>query len=948
MGSKGSAQTTSNTTTAPDSNAYQAYLSLLNRANTVGSTAYTPYTGDLTAGINDQQTQGISGINAAANYASPFVSSAANDINQAGQPLSAADIQKYQDPYTQQVVNATQAQFADQNQQQLQQVRGNAASLGALGGDREAIAEAETTKQQNLAQNPVIAGLYSQGYNNAVNTAAGQQQVGLQAGAGLGNLGIAGQNAALTGANAQVGAGTLQQQTQQAQLNALYAQYQQQQAFPYQQIGWEAGIDTGVGSQLGGTSNGVTTGPAPNSTNAILGGGLALAGLAAAPFTGGASLAATTAGVKAMSARGGRIPYAGGGQVMSSPYGDASFIPQIQITHGQGAPRANAPSLPQQQATKVPDVSGLGSIFKSNGSQPTNIVPGALSNTVPADLSGYSNPGSLGGLYARGGGINVPRFANGGAPDVSDSSSPNWYVTRGFQDITGLDPGEDHPDNSDLAAGIGTRFQNPVMGVNVPTPMARPAGLGAVAPAVAPTDETAAPYPPARVPARIDDQGSTQDDALAYDTPRGAASRNALSGIGGNPPAIPLAAPTDGSGRDTGGFGGLLSGLVSGIGNANLSQYSVPLISAGLSMMASRSPYLAEAIGEGGLQGLQTYGAQKKTEHDQALEQRKLDTELARMKEAADHAQAQLKETSRHNLATENKLPENYEMDPDGNGYHFIKGSPADPAVIQSQASAKRLPGMSDEALGTMADAYMVGNTAVIAQLSRGTAGPDNLNRFWNTVEQRLKEQGLSGRDLAAAKANFGAQSAAAITAARREANVSASVEEAKLTFPLALEASQAVPRTEFVPWNELVQKVQKGTSSPALAKFYTATQGVITAYAQAMARTGVATVDGRHAAEALLRTADGPEAYAAVIGQMTREMKAAETAPEIVRKNVLSRISGRPATETTAAPAAPAPAAASGAAAIPPPDQREVGKVYVTPRGPATWNGGGWHLVAQ
>ena len=62
--------------------------------------------------------------------------------NQSAQDITGADIARYQSPYTQQVVDATQAQFNNQNAQQQSQLLGNAAAQNALGGDRAAVAQA--------------------------------------------------------------------------------------------------------------------------------------------------------------------------------------------------------------------------------------------------------------------------------------------------------------------------------------------------------------------------------------------------------------------------------------------------------------------------------------------------------------------------------------------------------------------------------------------------------------------------------------------------------------------------------------------------------------------------------------------------------------------------------------------------------------------------------------
>lgn len=287
MGTKGSATTT--TATQPNPQAMAQYETLLSQAQNVANTPYQAYGGEGVAGVNPEQYSGISGINSYANAAQPAIQTAEGMATAAASPITAAQIQNYENPYTQQVVDSTQAQFNNENAQQNQGVISNAAAQGALGGNRVGVAEANLANQQQLAQAPVIAGLESSGYTQGVNTALTEQQALASGAYSLGNLGVSGQNAGLTGANAQVGAGSLEQQTQQAQDTYNYQQYLNQLAFPYQQLGWESGIDTGVGSQMGGTSQ--TTAPPPNQLAQYLGLGVAGAGMFAAP-AGGTSAAA--------------------------------------------------------------------------------------------------------------------------------------------------------------------------------------------------------------------------------------------------------------------------------------------------------------------------------------------------------------------------------------------------------------------------------------------------------------------------------------------------------------------------------------------------------------------------------------------------------------------------------------------------------------------------------
>ena len=70
---KGSNTTTSSTSTRADPQADAAYRDILARAQGVASTPYQAYTGELTADVNSQQNAGISGINAAAGYANPYI-----------------------------------------------------------------------------------------------------------------------------------------------------------------------------------------------------------------------------------------------------------------------------------------------------------------------------------------------------------------------------------------------------------------------------------------------------------------------------------------------------------------------------------------------------------------------------------------------------------------------------------------------------------------------------------------------------------------------------------------------------------------------------------------------------------------------------------------------------------------------------------------------------------
>jgi hypothetical protein len=280
--SGGGGTSTTTTNNSPPPQVLANYQNVTAQANNVASQPYPTYNGQLVAGFNPQQETAFNNVNNAAFAANPFINQGSQDSTNATSMLSpgqfGSTIQSYQDPYTQQVVNATQNEFNNQNAQQQQQVQGNAASQGALGGDREAVAQGITAGQEQLAQAPVIANLNNQGFQTATNAAESNAWLNSQGAGVQGQLGAEAQNTGLAGANAQLGVGTAEQQLAQEQLNVPYEQFQAAEAFPYQSTGFESNIDLGLGSASGGS--GSTSVPGPSALSQVAGLATAGAGIA--------------------------------------------------------------------------------------------------------------------------------------------------------------------------------------------------------------------------------------------------------------------------------------------------------------------------------------------------------------------------------------------------------------------------------------------------------------------------------------------------------------------------------------------------------------------------------------------------------------------------------------------------------------------------------------------
>lgn len=244
------------------------YNAVNKRAEDVAGRPFQQYSTDpsaFVAQLNQQQQAGIGNINQMAGAAQPAYQAAMAGTSRTAQGFSPEGyqqgVQGYMNPYLQNAMGATAAQMQNINQQQQAALRGSAIGQGAFGGNRSDIAQAALMGQQNLASGQTLAQMANQGYQNA---AQNYMQGLAQSGAlynQLGALGAGAQTAGLQGAQAQLGAGTLGQQTEQAGKTALYNQFLQQQAYPFQIAQFLANIAMGTGALSGSTTT--TTQPMP-------------------------------------------------------------------------------------------------------------------------------------------------------------------------------------------------------------------------------------------------------------------------------------------------------------------------------------------------------------------------------------------------------------------------------------------------------------------------------------------------------------------------------------------------------------------------------------------------------------------------------------------------------------------------------------------------------------
>ncbi len=239
----GGDKTTSTSTVDPATQA--RYDDLYNRAKGVAGQPFTPYTGARVAGFNPDQ---LAGFDATRNMFGRSLSyDPTGQLNNLAQgPL---DIQQFQNPYTDQVINNTLSDLNDARQMQIQSDQDAAIGRGAFGGSRSALLESETNKKFADVAGRTAGDLRQRNFNNAANLAMGDRNF---------RAGIFGNQLAdqYRGLGLLSDIGRQQQGLGQAGLDANYGEFTRALNYGPQQIGL---LSDAVFGGTPGTTDSTTT-----------------------------------------------------------------------------------------------------------------------------------------------------------------------------------------------------------------------------------------------------------------------------------------------------------------------------------------------------------------------------------------------------------------------------------------------------------------------------------------------------------------------------------------------------------------------------------------------------------------------------------------------------------------------------------------------------------------
>jgi len=203
------------TTTAP---AY--YTDYLTNLSKIGTAATQRPAGEMVAGYDPLQTQGYGALSAASTAYQPGLQSAEQTANLAAQGMTPELIQRFMNPYTQNVVNEMARQSQIALQKNLPTLKAGFVGSGGLGSQRYAGALGQSLADVQSNLTTAQTGALQKGYADALDAAYKQSGLYNTVAQEQAALAAQEQGLGLTGAQALTKAGAERQAYEQARLDA--------------------------------------------------------------------------------------------------------------------------------------------------------------------------------------------------------------------------------------------------------------------------------------------------------------------------------------------------------------------------------------------------------------------------------------------------------------------------------------------------------------------------------------------------------------------------------------------------------------------------------------------------------------------------------------------------------------------------------------------------------
>jgi hypothetical protein len=209
-----------------------------------------------------------------------------------------------------------------------------------------------------------------------------------------------------------------------------------------------------------------------------------------------------------------------------------------------------------------------------------------------------------------------------------------------------------------------------------------------------------------------------------------------------------------------------------------------------------------------------------------------------------------------------------------GRGGEIVQNGPDGKPVVlhKNQDGAGDEASIDDKTATLLAGRVLQGDTKALVGLGRGAQGAANILKIHKLASDLADKNGIDAKGVLDNVARQAGLVSSARALGTKETHFGVAEKAMEESLPLAQAASDAVPRSNWIGLNKLVQMGQTQHADPTLKRFLIATDTAAKDYARTINPTGALRESDIEYARKILSTSDGPEAYKQALDQLHME----------------------------------------------------------------------------
>jgi hypothetical protein len=247
-----------------------------------------------------------------------------------------------------------------------------------------------------------------------------------------------------------------------------------------------------------------------------------------------------------------------------------------------------------------------------------------------------------------------------------------------------------------------------------------------------------------------------------------------------------------------------------------------------------------------------------------------------------------------------------------GRGGELYKVGPDGlPVIVHKNQDKNDEASIDDKTAGLLAQRVLAGDTKALIGLGHGAQGAANILKIQRMAAEYAESKGMDADAILRNIARQAELVSGARTLGTKSTHFGVAEKAMEESLPLAQAASEALPRSDWMTVNKLIQMGQREHSNPLFKRFLIATDTAAKDYARTINPQGALRESDIEYARKILSTADGPEAYSAALDQLRLEAQVMHRAIQRQRAEAYKENGGGShSAPSSTAPTTPAPGA--------------------------------------